>query len=155
MEKSWLRVEAWTLGSTASDGMSRTLSSKPRTQEYFQLRNTTSTTTSTRPSQSSRTSRTATRSLSLNIRERGTPSHWTLIILIAAEFEVAHHCFGVFAPPERERVEFESILPGVWCFWRVVGFMDEPAGIAVEPSICFFQATTAGFDEEVIYEGQQ
>ena len=33
--------------------------------------------------------------------------------------------------------------------------MDEPARVAVEPSICFFQTPTASFDEEVVYERQQ
>lgn len=94
----------------------------------------------------------ATRSLSLNMRERRTSSHRTLIILIAAEFEVAHHRFGVFASPECERVELQSVLPGVWGFWRVVGFVDEPAGVAVEPSICFFQTSSASFDEKVVDE---
>lgn len=100
-------------------------------------------------------SRTANRLLSLDMRERRAPSHWTLIILIAGEFEVAHHRFGVFASSERERVKFQSVLSGVWCFWRVVGFVDEPAGVTVEPSICFFQTTTASFNEEVVDERQK
>jgi len=33
--------------------------------------------------------------------------------------------------------------------------VNEPAGIAVEPSIRLFQASTASFDEEVVYERQQ
>lgn len=96
----------------------------------------------------------ATQLLSLDMRERRAPSHRTVII-IASELEVAHHRFGVPASSERERVEFQSVLPGVWCFWRVVGFVDEPPWVAVEPSICFFQTTAASFDEEVIDERQK
>lgn len=33
--------------------------------------------------------------------------------------------------------------------------MYEPAGVAVEPSICFFQTSASGLDEEVVYERQQ
>ena len=33
--------------------------------------------------------------------------------------------------------------------------MNKPAGILVEPSICFFQTTAASFDEEVIDERQK
>lgn len=94
------------------------------------------------------------RLLSLNMRERSTPSHRTVLI-VAAELEIAHHCFGVLASPERESVELQSVLSGVWCFWRVIGFVDKPARVAVEPSICFFQTSAAGFDEEVVYERQQ
>ena len=96
----------------------------------------------------------ATRSLSLDMRERRTPSHRAFFV-VTAELEVAHHRFGVFASPERESVEFQSVLSGVWCFWRVVGFVDEPAGVTVEPSICFFQTTTASFNEEVVDERQK
>jgi hypothetical protein len=96
----------------------------------------------------------ATQLLSLNVRERSAPSHRALLI-IAGELETTHHRFGVPTSSERERVEFQSVLPGVWCFWRVVGFVHEPAWIAVEPSICFFQTTTAGFNEEVIDERQK
>ena len=94
----------------------------------------------------------ATQLLSLNMRERSAPSHRALIILIATELEVAHHRFGVSASPERERVKLQSVLPGVWRFWRVVGFVYEPARVAVEPSICFFQTPAASFNEEVIDE---
>ena len=97
----------------------------------------------------------ATRLLSLDMWEGRPPSHRTLIIVIAAEFKVAHHRFGVPTSPERESVELQSILSGVWCFWRVVGFVYEPAGVAVEPSICFFQTSASGLDEEVVYERQQ
>jgi hypothetical protein len=96
----------------------------------------------------------ATRLLSLDMRERSAPSHRTLLI-IAGELEIAHHRFGVPASPERESVELQSILSGVWCFWRMVGFVDEPAWVAVEPSICFFQTAAASFDKEIIDERQQ
>lgn len=96
----------------------------------------------------------ATQLLSLDMRERSAPSHRTLLI-IAGELEVTHHRFGVPASPERECVEFQSVLPGVRCFWRVVGLVDEPAWVAVEPSICFFQTATTSFDEEVIDKRQQ
>ena len=69
--------------------------------------------------------------------ERRPPSHRTLIIIVAAELEVAHHRLGVLASAESQGVELQSILPGVWRFWRVIGFVDEPTGVAVEPSICF------------------
>jgi hypothetical protein len=99
MEKFWLRVEAWMLGFTASDGTSHTPSSKQQTPECFHLRDRTST-ISTRPFQSSKRSRMATRLLSLDMWERRPPGHWTFIILIAGELEVAHHRFGVSASPE-------------------------------------------------------
>jgi hypothetical protein len=95
------------------------------------------------------------RVLSLDMWERRPPSHRTFILLIAAKLEITHHRFGVPASPERESVELQSILSGVWCFWRVVGFVYEPAGVAVEPSICFFQTSASGLDEEVVYERQQ
>lgn len=47
----------------------------------------------------------ATRLLSLDMWEGRPPSHRTLIIVIAAEFKVAHHRFGVPTSPERESVE--------------------------------------------------
>jgi hypothetical protein len=37
----------------------------------------------------------------------------------------------------------------------VIGFVDKPARVAVEPSIRFFQTSASGFDEEVVYERQQ
>ena len=86
--------------------------------------------------------------------ERGTPSYRTFFI-ITGELEVTHHRFGIPASSERERVKFQSVLPSVWCFWRVVGFVYEPAGVFVEPSIRFFQTSAASFDEEVVYERQQ
>jgi hypothetical protein len=84
----------------------------------------------------------------LNMRERSTPSHRTFII--AGELEVGHHRFGIPASPKR--VQLKTILPGIRCFWRVVAFVDEPAGIAVEPSIRFLQTSTSSLDEEVVYE---
>jgi hypothetical protein len=35
----------------------------------------------------------------------------------------------------------------------MVGFVHEPAGIAVEPAVCFFETAAAGFDEEVVDKG--
>lgn len=92
--------------------------------------------------------------LSLDMRERSAPSHRTLLV-ITGELKVTHHCLGIPASSERERVEFQSVLSSVWCFWRVVGFVDEPAWITMEPSICFFQTTTASFHKEVVDERQK
>lgn len=80
------------------------------------------------------------------MRERRPSRHRAAFV--ASQFEIAHHRFGVFAGAER--IEFQPVRFGVQDARRVVGFVHEPAWVAVEPSVGLFQAAAAGFDEEVV-----